>query len=372
MKVVTPWVFCALALASWPSKAQVAAENSEKAAKAVAEAFSGIDSFAIPDSPAAALLGDAEIAISRPQSVQAVAAEIARYREKGKETPGISLVLAPGLLVAGKGITYRRYHDDIWVRQLTRMELSAGLTESPADGSTPRRAAVGLAFTPYDAGDPRLDPGLKSCMDKAYSALNNSPEPTSPGVNPAGADAITAALKEVPSCIKAFAKSLPAKQRSSDSLKLGFGKGWASAGPDSRWRDGGWGVWIAGQYSLTNARDNGPGARLLARLKRTSLSAWDATTLKWAKAREDDLALQLRVGMGGGTTDVMAELGYARRPGGTGSERRWSVGLEKLILPDTWLVLTASAKNGGDPGEPRSSILGRIKYNFSSAPVLGL
>ena len=218
MKGAIPWVVCAVTFVSGPGVAQVPPENSESAAKAVAEAFSGVDSFAIPDSPAAALLGDSEIAISRPQSVQALAAEIARYREKGKEAPGISLVLAPALMVAGKTITFRRYHDEAWVRQLTRMELSAGLTEAPADSAMPRRAAVGVAFTPYDAGDPRLDPALKKCMDEAYASMKDAPAPTAPGANEAGTNAITAALKEVSNCIKAFAKTLPAKQRSSDAV----------------------------------------------------------------------------------------------------------------------------------------------------------
>lgn len=367
----------ALTMACGPALAQVSAEQNASAAKAVEQAFSAVGTFAIPDSPAAALLGDTEIAIARPQSIQALAAEIARYRDKGKEVPGVSLVLAPALMIAGKRITYRDYNDKAWLRQLTRMELSAGMTEGAADDSAPRRVALGLSFTPFDAGDPRMDPGLLKCMNAAFDAIKNAPPPTTPGeMSPDAKALFDAAMGSVPTCLQAaeLAKTLPQKQRASDSLKLGFGKAWASVGtaPDTGWVDGGWGVWLAGQYSFVSDKMDGPGTRLLARLKRSSLTQWDATTMKWSKDREDDATLQLRTAFRGGTTDLMAEVGYGRTRGRPGSERRWALGVEKLIMADTWLVLTASSKSGGDPAEPRSSILGRIKYNFSSAPLLGL
>ena len=340
--------------------------NDSKANESISNTLSKENTFSIPSSPVAAMLGDTNTAITRPQSVQSLAVELGRYVENGKESPGISLTLSPGLMFGGKKITNKAYNESYFLRQITRMEFSAGLTEKSNSANNARRAALGLTFTLLDDADPAMSQALKDCFSSVLSEVQNLPPPPTPGASTPG---FNDAVAKVPACLKNAAID----QRAANSLKLGIAKGWVSRNNVNQtgWENGGWGLWLAGQYSLGNAEASALPPRLLGRLQLLDSKKANTSTGLWQTTREADVALQLRIGIPGWSdADALAEIGYTKSYDSVKSPRRISFGFEKLLAPNWWILITATTRTNTEPNESRSSILGNIKYNFTNSPLL--
>lgn len=128
--------------------------------------------FSVPDSPAFTALGVTPQTISRPATPRDFAANLlGGVDENGNLQTGVAIDTAPYMLFYGEKLSLHTYqgHDpakrDSWrrislVRNLARTQLSIGTTKGPTESDKSSKIAVGVHFTPYDKGDPRMDFGF--------------------------------------------------------------------------------------------------------------------------------------------------------------------------------------------------------------------
>lgn len=358
-------ILVGLALLPW---ATAHSETDAEKVKAFQEAFSKSTLFVVPESPAAALLGKSVATLSRPQTVQQLAMEVAEVGEAAAKSKGFSVAFAPAIMFGGKDLTLQKYRTEDALRHWANTEISLGLTDPGDDAKIARRAALGLSWTAYDAGDPRRDTVLSACLSSQYQyALDNAPPPKHPGDSSGWA----AAIKEIQPKLKQCLDASAARQRSSSSLKIGLASGWANAPLGGEWRSGGVGFWLAGMYVPAAKEGEDPSRlRLLYRLQNTKLTDWSSTTSSWTTETVRGATLQARYDADGNGTDAILEFGVDRDAKTSRNVKRMSLGVETRLMENLWLVLSVTAKSGEDPSRPSTLVLGKLKYSFGKDPLL--
>jgi hypothetical protein len=234
-----------------------------------------------------------------------------------------------------------------------------------------RRAALGISWTAFDNGDPRLDEALNKCISDAYNTLlagvAAAPPPSFPGDKSSWEKAVAGIQPDVKKCSDASA----ARQRSSSSLKLGVASGWASAPQSNGWRSGGSGFWLAGMYATGQKEDSEPSRlRVLYRLQDSRISEWSATSLSWSNGRTRGATLQARYDADGKGSDAILEVGIDRDAKTSRNIKRISLGLERQVMDGLWLVVSITAKSGEDASRPNALVFAKLKYAFGNDPVL--
>lgn len=341
--------------------------TTDETVKAIKDSFAKPGLFVVPESPAASLLGKSVAPLSRPQTVQQLAMEVAEIGEAASKSKGLSVSFAPAVLWGGKTLTIEKYRTDPLTRAWANTEISMGLTDPGVDATIARRAAVGLSWTAFDDGDPRRDDTLKACLNAAYTSLFNTPPPEKPGDKTQWEKAVAGIQSEVKKCSDASA----VRQRSSSSLKLGLASGWANAPQTGGWRSGGTGLWLAGMYApKPQGTDEPSRLRVLYRLQDSRMTDWSASSLSWTTEKTRGATLQARYDADKNGSDAILEIGVERDAKTSRNVKRVSLGLERQVMDGLWLVLSVTAKSGDDPSRPSTLILGKLKYAFGNDPIL--
>ena len=124
--------------------------------------------FFVPDSPAFSVLGVTPETTIRPESTRDFAISLLNGVDpRGNMQSGLAIDTAPYLLT---GVDLADYRKDPFKRFLSRTQLSIATTKGSSDDDKSVRASIGLRFTLFDKGDPRLDTGLDSAFYGAIKA----------------------------------------------------------------------------------------------------------------------------------------------------------------------------------------------------------
>lgn len=152
-----------------------------------------------PADSAFTALGISPNEVNRPSSTQTLAVDIFGALED-EDGAGFSVSFAPYILMGANDVTLHDYRQSYQKRALSRVQVSAALAAqemSAGDGSdttnpmntgaeaqsTPVRASIGVRWTIFDRGDPRMDDEFSKCLleidvfpttDELLEMLDNS------------------------------------------------------------------------------------------------------------------------------------------------------------------------------------------------------
>ncbi len=298
--------------------------------------------FAIPESPAAAILGSSA-AVTRPTSPRDFSAGISSlFGNDGKLQPGVSLAFAPYRLLVGR-ITSTDYAKNTGVRFLARSQLSVAsmaVNETALKGT---RLGVGGSFILYDEADPRNDPEISNIFGRNYkkAVLPENPDATSEGI----------AAKQIDGA--AYEADLEKYRLSKwNARSLGVGAAWrgfSKSGSVNSLLDEGWGAWltfanpgIPGITKSTTGIGSGPlaeGLTLMSVQYRVrEMVEKDSKAVERDSAR---IAFQYRVGrpnFNGYVEAFWIKERYSVAKYNT-KKFSWEVGAEYKVAASTWLHL---------------------------------
>lgn len=123
--------------------------------------------LSVPESPALAALGVTAETVIHPTSPRALAAALLNGVDaNGNFQSGFALDTAPYLLFFGQSVKYKDYEDSYWEQLATRTQFSIAMTKGANEDDKSHRIGLGLRFTLWDKGDPRLDRDLLGCLTK--------------------------------------------------------------------------------------------------------------------------------------------------------------------------------------------------------------
>lgn len=131
--------------------------------------------FAVPDSPAFAVLNVTPSEVIRPESAKTFAAALLNGIDAGGNLQtGLALDWSPYLALHGDKIHLYDYRD-YFVRLGARTQVSLATTKA-SDDDEAIRLGLGFRVTLWDEEDPRLDPELRSCLGTNLHAFQVDPE----------------------------------------------------------------------------------------------------------------------------------------------------------------------------------------------------
>lgn len=120
----------------------------------------------VPESPAFVVLGVTPKNVLRPSTGRDLAfALLNGFDANGNVQAGLAIDAKPYLLARGPNITLADYRLDWTTRQLSRIQASVATTAGQSDSDKADQVALGLKWTPWDEGDPRLDWNPDNEMD---------------------------------------------------------------------------------------------------------------------------------------------------------------------------------------------------------------
>lgn len=173
-----PWLFLALGLLlSTPAALAQPAQD---------QGFTlsdGTVDLAVPESPAFSALGLTPELVSRPTSARELAMSFLNGVDRsGNLQTGVAVDTAPYMLLAGSGITLRKYQEpgQYLTRFLARWQLSFASTKGGGSDDPSAKIALGMRFTLLDRGDPRTDATLLGCLTREAARVLSSQPPASP------------------------------------------------------------------------------------------------------------------------------------------------------------------------------------------------
>ncbi len=124
--------------------------------------------FFVPDSPAFSVLGLTPETVIRPESTRDFAISLLNGADpRGNMQSGLAIDTSPYLLT---GVDLADYRIDRFERFLSRTQLSIATTKGTSEDDKSARASIGLRFTLFDYGDPRLDKSLDAAFYDAIKA----------------------------------------------------------------------------------------------------------------------------------------------------------------------------------------------------------
>jgi hypothetical protein len=199
--------------------------------------------YAVPESPAFAILGVTPEKILRGSAAKPVVGSLlTQVQTGGKLKSGVAIDLAPYFVYGGTIRSIKEYAENPWTRILANTQLSMATMQSPTD-TTSMGGSIAVRMNILDAGDPLRD---LAALKPLFDALNQcasapSPKEINEGdtrercatVAEAFAKVKEAALKR-PGFLLAVGGGLGGRLRGSvadvDSLTDRIGRWWVSAG----------------------------------------------------------------------------------------------------------------------------------------------
>jgi hypothetical protein len=326
--------------------------------------------FAIPESPAAAVL-DQSADILRPTTPrETVTSILSNFDKDGKLKAGFSVAITPYTIFRTQPVSLREYNDEDLTRFLTNLQLSAAAkagTEASTTGGTATPSLLGLGVNAviFDHSDPRRDKAMLKRLGEIFSTSGfEQPD------------------------IEAIARGTLTQLPAVDAKRLEAYKEVTDAARRARWNRAAMGFGYAVRFvsasgKVQDAKEDGGAAWLnfsapgFGSLSENS-QFLGAATYRYHQAfkrndvsgHEDsfNLGLQYRVG----TRDFngfIEAFHHWRSPKGGKKESDTSIeiGLEKKITESLWLNVawTNDEATGSD-----SSIKTGLRYGFGQAAGL--
>lgn len=158
------FAFVALLVAGQAAPAEEINSRRLEIVKDLPAELTAID-LTVPESPAFTALGLTPESVTRPASPRQFATDILSGLDaNGNFQAGLALDTVPWLLMRGNELTIRDYESSQAQRLASNFQFSAATTKGTDSDDESVRLSLGFKLTPYDRGDPRLDPILRECL----------------------------------------------------------------------------------------------------------------------------------------------------------------------------------------------------------------
>lgn len=297
--------------------------------------------YAVPESPAFAILGVTPEKVLRGSAAKPmIASLLTQVQTGGKLKSGVAIDLAPYFVFGGTLGSIKEYAGNGWTRALANTQLSFATMQSPVD-TTSMGASIAVRVSILDAADPLRDP---AALQPLFDALNGCAGPApSPIGNPGG---VAAARCET--VAEAFAKiKEDALKRAGWLLAVGGGvggrlRGSVASGDSLTDRIGR--VWLAGGYRFSSSNE----IQFLAQLADTTDQRWSFRGGAAARAQFP-------------STQFALELVY------DGIARQWQPGgtAEWRLIPGAWLVTSLGVQSdaAGTTRTPKVRLRTALRWN---------
>lgn len=338
--------------------------------------------LAVPDVPAASVLGLSADTVIRPSTGKDFVASLLNgVGRDGKLQAGLALDVRPALFVAQESFTLQKYRDAQQVLDegstferykmrpaayWTKLRLSVATGRSEGDEEDADRYAVGASWNIFDHGDSRLSPSYRSCVLPVLQGIDEQVAKLEEQGDEVGATKLKASLettqaKQIQKCAEDF----EATHWNADSWDVGAA--FFSFDAEAAKSDG-YAIWT------TYARHLGRKGQLILHFRYHNDEV--------APAPDDEEALVLQDARVSG-----ARLRW-KAPGGaflieathrdvdrvTGDDDKYtlaSIGYEFRIADGIWMQLASGKAYGSDAFDDDAVYSGQLRWGYTEKSTLG-
>jgi hypothetical protein len=325
--------------------------------------------LAVPESPAFAALGLTPQEVTRPTSARDLATSFLNGVDReGHFQTGIAIDTAPYMLWAGPRLTLKDYVAGKYVtRFLARWQTSFATTKG-ADSDAAVRVGLGMRFTLFDRGDPRMDAELMQCLSKVADYLLA----TAPAVPP-GAD-LALVNRQREEAVREGAK--PCREDSAtrrwnrSAWIAGLAPTWTS--PDGKaggFEYTGTALWTSIGYGFEGVPLLEDHAMLAGYVKRRDQEIAPDRFREGDSITQDTLTVGGRFLFGAPSTQLNFEAVYLRNDRRDELEDQyWRVGLgfERRLVENVWLDLSFGRELSRREDDNAVFILGSFKWGLGA------
>jgi len=315
--------------------------------------------LAVPQSPAFAILGITPDNIINPSSPRELAFSLLNgVGPNGAFQSGIAIDTAPYLLLAGRNKTLVEYQDDYLVRFFSRIQFSFATAKGAQDTDPSLKLALGLHFTFFDLGDPRLDREYIDKLSAAFDELGF--------INPMDPNAAATARSNWLATVEKIRKEAKARNWNRSSWSFGLAPSWIDETGDSgnyQWNGGA--AWTSLAYGFDTEPFLNTGldktSQLILHLRYRNHEQIPDPVLAGSFYTEDSALAALRLRIGSPEFNVSLDGAYVREwNSGThnGSSYRLAFIVERKMAANLWLRLSYGKEFDTPDGKDSSLFLG--------------
>ncbi|MFA4828930.1 MAG: hypothetical protein WC855_06015 [Thermodesulfovibrionales bacterium] len=361
--------------------------------------------LAVPDSPAFAVLGLNPNDVERPSSPREFATSLLNGVDaNGNFQTGIAIETAPYMVFHGKDTTLDEYQTNLYTRFLSRTLLSFATAKGATDEDKAERLAVGLRFTPWDEGDPRMDKYLLECLKKAVGDIEiNKTDEIDGLMSKRNLLEKQRDLATDETLKKAFQSEIDRLNKDIDKLR---NEGTAELNNKSKkaievcrgdkkyrsnlWNKSSWSFGITPTFTSTTGKTDdlkssgiglstsvalglGDSGQFILHTRYRNKEEVPDTDNKGKFFEQDSFRLGGRVRYGSPDLNFNAEGMYIieNRKNGQKNDKkfRYGVGAEYNAAKDLWLVFSIGSESGNNKGD-KLFVLGNLKFALSPNPTI--
>jgi hypothetical protein len=323
--------------------------------------------LAVPDSPAFAVLNLNPLDIVRPVTPTALVTNLLNGVDKnGHFQTGFAIDTAPYLLWRGRTATLQQYQQSTAIRFISRMQMSTALVRGATADDESARFAVGAHFTIFNQDDPRMDQEFVRALAAAAStALQRIPMPP-PSATTEQLESYENEVAQLTSSLASAARERRRREAwNPTNLVVGVARAWRS--PEGRVQDldaEGLGLWTSLGYGFRTVPGLDDSAHLVVHVRWRS----DVTALSILAPPESIQAPEkwlagVRFQFGGENTTLSFEGSRVKPQGSDDTSSRFSLALERRVLPGTWLQLSFGGQSN-PIAESDTFVLSQLKWSF--------
>ncbi len=334
----------------------------------------GTVDLAVPESPAFTALGLTPEQVSRPTTPRELATSVLNGIDRnGNFQTGVAIDTAPYMLLAGSRITLADYQkkDQFVTRFLARWQVSFASTKGSGSNDPSAKLALGMRFTVFDQGDPRMDADLIRCLADAGNVMVKM-NPIPPFLSD---EEKQTALRQREELVRASAKpcrEAAAKRRWNRSAWIaGVAPTWTSPdGSTSQIDYSGTAVWTSLGYGFERVPVLEDRAMVAFYLKARTREIAPDVFSQGAFVTQDNVTTGFRFLTGSPSSQFNVEMLWLDndRPDGR-EDRYWNlaVGFEQRLVDNTWLNLTFGRQLARD-AEGQLSVVGAFNWGLGARP----
>lgn len=307
----------------------------------------GTVDLAVPESPAFSALGLTPEQVSRPTTPRELASSFLNGIDRnGNFQTGVAIDAAPYMLLAGSKITLSDYQTGpVMTRFLARWQVSFASAKGSGDDDKSAKLALGMRFTIFDAGDPRMDQVLVGCLAREADRVLNGAPPISPLASEEEQATILRQREEQVRTAAKPCREAAAKRRWNRSAWIaGVAPTWTSADGSTEAIDySGTALWSSVGYGFEGVPVLQDHALVAFYLKSRTREIVPDVFSEGSVVTQDNITTGFRLLAGSPTSQVNLELVWLDndRPDGR-DDRYWNlgVGFEQRVAENTWLNLS--------------------------------
>ena len=323
--------------------------------------------LSVPESPAFVVLGVTPQTITRPTSPRSLATSLLNgVDQNGNFQTGFALDTSPYMLYWGNKLTIQEYQDSRWKQFLARTTLSVGTTKGTTSSDSATRLAVGIRFTIFDKGDPRLDEQYLEDLDKAVQAVLDATTPVPPGSSTEDVDkhekALTELIKNKTGPIDTARENARKANWNKSSMVVAFAPSWISkSGGSSDLSYNGGAAWASLALQVRTF-----GQAVFYGQYQNKQSIPDPLNKGQYFLQESTFAGgQMRLG-NANTQGILEAVYLHNTPQGKSSQNsgRFSVGAERRLADNLWLHVGVGGQTGAANPNNKMFVLSTLKWGF--------